>query len=163
MSTNKDGSHRTQSLSDEEGEASDGEGDSPEKVTATPFHSDEDFTSPEAKRKSSIPPPKPASMRTGQKSKKSEEVTDKEDGEEVTDGSDDSDSGSEMELPGKEEVVKVGPSDHPALVKARLQKWIEVYIDDRTVVRVVRGSIMGLELNKEPSRTEIEVDKTFKL
>ena len=122
VSTNKDGSHRTQSLSDEEGEASDGEGDSPEKVTSTPFHSDEDFTSPEAKPKSSIPPPKPASKRTGQKSKKSEEVMDKKDGEEVTDGSDDSDSGLEMELPGKEEVVKVGPSDHPALVKAHLQK-----------------------------------------
>ena len=59
VSTNKDGSHRTQSLSDEEGEASDGEGDSPEKVTSTPFHSDKDFTSPEAKRKPSIPPPKP--------------------------------------------------------------------------------------------------------
>ena len=68
-----------------------------------------------------------------------------------------------MELPGKEEVVKVGPSDHPALVKARLQKRIEVYIDDRTVARVVRGSMMGLESNKEPTRVEIEADKTFKL
>ena len=77
-----------------------------------------------------MPPPKTASKGTGQKSKKSEEEKDKEDGEETTDGSDDSDSGSEMELPGKEEVVKIGPSDHPALVKACLQKWIEVYIDD---------------------------------
>ena len=122
VSTNKDGSHRAQSLSDEEEEASDGEGDSPEKVTSAPFHSDEDLTSPEAKCKPSIPPPKPASKKTGHKSKKSEEIADKEDGEEATDGSDDLDSGTEMELPGKEEVVKVGPSDHPALVKARLQK-----------------------------------------
>ena len=164
VSTNKDGSRRTQSLSDEEGEASGGEGDSPEKVTSAPFHSDEDPTSPEAKRKPNIQPLKPASKKTGQKSKKkSEEVTNKEDGEEATDGSDDSDSGTEMELLGKEEVVKVGPSDHPALVKARLQKRIEVYIDDRTVARIVRGSIMGLESNKELSRIEIEVDKTFKL
>ena len=130
VSTNKDGSHRTQSLLDEEGEASDGEGSSPEKVTSTPFHSDEDFTSPEAKCKPSIPPPRPVSKRTEQKPKKSEGEKDKEDGEEATDGSDDSDSGSEMELPGKEEAVKIGPSDHPALVKAHLQKWIEVYIDD---------------------------------
>ena len=163
MSTNKDGSHRTQSLSDEEGEASDGEGDSPEKVTSTPFHSDKDFTSPEAKRKLSIPPPKPASKRTEQKPKKSEEEKDKEDGEEATDGSDDSDSGSEMELPGKEEVVKIGPSDHPALVKACLQKRIEVYIDDQTVARIVRGSLMGLESGKELSRIQVEADKTFKL
>ena len=123
VSTNKDGSRRTQSLSDEEEEASGGEGDSPEKVTSAPFHSDEDPTSPEVKRKLNIQPLKPASKKTGQKSKKkSEEVTNKEDGEEATDGSDDLDSGTEMELPGKEEVVKVGPSDHPALVKARLQK-----------------------------------------
>ena len=115
------------------------------------------------KRKPSIPPPKPASKRTEQKPKKSEEVKDKEDGEEVTDGSDDSDSSSEMELPGKEEVVKIGPSDHPALVKARLQKQIEVYIDDRTVARIVRGSIMGLESGKELSRIQVEANKTFKL
>ena len=140
VSTNKDGSHRTQSLSDEEGEASGREGDLPEKVTSTPFHSDEDFTSPEAKRKPSIPPPKPASKKTEQKPRKPEEEKDKEDGEEATDGSDDSDSSSEMELPGKEEAMKIGPSDHPALVKARLQKRIEVYIDDRTVARIVRGA-----------------------
>ena len=123
VSANKDGSCRTQSLSDEEEEASGGEGDSPEKVTSAPFHSDEDPTSPEVKRKLNIQPLKPASKKTGQKSKKkSKEVTNKEDGEEATDGSDDSDSSTEMELPGKEEVVKVGPSDHPALVKAHLQK-----------------------------------------
>ena len=46
VSTNKDGSCRTQSLSDEEEEASGGEGDSP-KVTSTPFTSDDDPTSPE--------------------------------------------------------------------------------------------------------------------
>ena len=123
VSANKDGSCRTQSLSDKEGEASggEGEGDSPEKVTSAPFHSDEDPTSPEAKRKPNTQSPKPTSKKTAQKSKKEpEEVTNEEDGEEVTDDSDDSDS--EMELPGKEEVVKVGPSDHPALVKAHLQK-----------------------------------------
>ena len=163
VSANKDGSLRTQSLSDEEGEASGGEGDLPEKVTSTPFHSDEDFTSPEAKRRPSIPPPKPTPKKTEQKPRKPEEEKDKEDGEEATDGSDDSDSGSEMELPGKEEAMKIGPSDHPALVKARLQKRIEVYIDDRTVARIVRGSIMGLESGKEPSRIQVEADKNFKL
>ena len=76
VSANKDGSHRTQSLSDEEEEASGGEGDSPEKVTSTPFYSDEDPTSPEAKHKPNIQPLKPASKKRGQKSKKkSEEVT----------------------------------------------------------------------------------------
>ena len=164
VSTNKDGSHRTQSLSDEEEEASGGEGDSQEKVTSAPFHSDDNPTSPEAKHKLNALSPKPASKKTGQKSqKKSEEVTNKKDGEEATDGSDDSVSSPEMELLDKEEVVKVGPSDHPALVKASLQKRIEVYIDDQTVIRVVRGSMMGLESNKEPTQVESKADKTFKL
>ena len=129
VSTNKDGSRRTQSLSDEEEEASGGEGDSP-KVTSALFTLDDDPTSPEAKRKPNAPPPKPASKKS---KKKSEEATNKKEGGKVSDGTDNSDSGPEMELPGKEEVVKVGPSDHPALVKARLQKQIEVYIDDWTV------------------------------
>ena len=93
----------------------------------------------------------------------SEETTSKKDGEEATNDSDDSDSGPEMELLSKEDVVKVGPSDHPALVKACLQKQIEVYIDDRTVTRIVRGSIMRLKSNKEPTGIKIEGDKTFKL
>ena len=81
-----------------------------------------------------------------------------------SDGSDDLDSSPEMELPGKEEVSESESHQiHPALVEARLQKRIEVYIDDRTVVRVVRGSMMGLTSNKEPTRVEIESDKTFKL
>ena len=68
VSANKDGSRRTQSLSDEEEEASGGEGDSQEKVTSAPFHSDKDPASPEVKCKPNAQTPKPASKKTGQKS-----------------------------------------------------------------------------------------------
>ena len=65
-----------------------------------------------------------------------------------------------MELSGKEEeVVKVSPPDNPALVKARLKKRMEVYQDDRTVARLVRGSIMGLKTNQEPTQEDDRVEQ----
>ena len=55
VTTNKDSSGQTQSLSEDEEGASGTEGDS-QRVTATPFISDDDPTSPEAKRKAIVPP-----------------------------------------------------------------------------------------------------------
>ena len=164
VATKQGGTGRTQSLSDEEEEGGSGdEGSQQEKVTsAALFTSDEDPTSPEAKRKSDIPPPKSDSKKAGLKPNKvPKETTDNKE-EEDSDGSGDSDSSPEMELSGREEeIVKVSSTDNPALVKARLKKWMEVYLDDRTVARLVRGSIMGLKGNKEPTQGAIESSKLF--
>ena len=167
FSAKKGSAGRTQSLSDEEGEeTSSDEEDQKDKVTSAPFASDEDLNSPEAKRKSLIPPPKPSSKKVEQKSKgTSEEVTTQpnQKGEECSDDSGDSDSGLGTGVSGKEEVVKVSSTDNPALVKARLKKRMDVYQDDRTMARLVRGSIMGLKTNQEPTQEAIESNKTFKL